>query len=176
MRLETTRLIIRSFESRDAQPWLAMVNDPEVTRYLPPSPEATMETFSASLERRRQSERQRGYAVWAIDAKDGGACVGQCGLIPAEGKGPEIEIVWHFNKAAWNKGYGTEAAIAVLDQAFEELGLDRVVAFVMPANIGSCRVAEKAGMRFTGTTTVYGLENIRKYVAERDWWSAPSPG
>ncbi|MBV8222104.1 MAG: GNAT family N-acetyltransferase, partial [Candidatus Eremiobacteraeota bacterium] len=65
---------------------------------------------------------------------------------------------------------------AVLDQAFEELGLDRVVAFVMPANIGSCRVAEKAGMRFTGTTTVYGLENIRKYVAERDWWSAPSPG
>jgi RimJ/RimL family protein N-acetyltransferase len=34
-RLETARLVIRTFQTRDADPWLAMVTDPEVRRFLP---------------------------------------------------------------------------------------------------------------------------------------------
>lgn len=173
LRLESARLIIRTFEPRDAETWLAMVNEPEFNRYLPPGPDATMETFLGSIERRHTMERERGFAVWAVDLKETGAFVGQCGFVPAEGKGPEIELVYHFNKAAWNKGYGTEAAATVLAHAFGALRLDHVVAFVMPGNVGSCRVAEKAGMRFDRIVSVYELENIRKYIAERSWWTAP---
>ena len=32
-RLETARLVIRTFEARDAGPWLAMVSDPEAVSY-----------------------------------------------------------------------------------------------------------------------------------------------
>jgi RimJ/RimL family protein N-acetyltransferase len=42
-RLETARLVIRTFEARDAGPWLAMVGDPEVRRFLPAGPAPTME-------------------------------------------------------------------------------------------------------------------------------------
>src|SRR6476469_6990814 len=41
MRLETARLVIRSFEAHDVDHWLALVNDPEVGRFTPPSPPAT---------------------------------------------------------------------------------------------------------------------------------------
>ena len=91
MRLETARLVIRSFEAHDADPWIALVNDSEVGRFTPPSPPATLETFHGALARRQTMERERGYAMWAVDLKGTDSFIGQCGLYPAEGKGPEVE-------------------------------------------------------------------------------------
>jgi [ribosomal protein S5]-alanine N-acetyltransferase len=175
-RLETARLVIRSLEFRDAEPWLAMVNDPEVQRFLPPGPAPTMDTFAEVLERRHAAEREIGYAMCAVEDKTTGTFVGQCGIHRIdEGAGPEIELAYHYVRASWNKGYGTEAAIAVLAHGLGPMGLDRIMAVVMPGNIGSWRVMEKAGMRYQGLADYFGLEGLKKYVAERDWWSAP-PG
>ena len=168
MRLETERLVIRTFELRDAEPWLALVTDPDVSRYLPAGPTPTSDTFFRMLERRHAMEREHGYAIWAVDDRKTGAFVGQCGLCPIEGTGPEIEIAYHYTKTSWGRGYGTEAAIAVLAYGLGPLGLDRVIAVVMAQNIGSCRVVEKAGMHFEGTATYYGIPNLRKYATARD--------
>ncbi len=95
--------------------------------------------------------------------------VGQCGLQPVARTGPEVELAYHFNKASWNKGYATEAAIAVLAHGLGPASLDHVIALVFPENVGSCRVAEKAGMHFEGTTDVYyEMPGLRNYSAERD--------
>jgi [ribosomal protein S5]-alanine N-acetyltransferase len=171
MHLETERLVIRSFEPRDAQPWLEMVTDPDVRRFLPPGPLPRLETFAAAMVRRQAMEREHGYAMWAVEIKETGAFVGQCGLYPAEHKGPEIELAYHFDKASWNNGFATEAATAALAHGLGAIGLDRVIALVMPKNVGSRRVVEKAGMRFAGTATYYDLPGLRKYVADREWWS-----
>ena len=114
-RIETSRLIIRTFESRDAEAWIAMVNDPEVNRFLPPGPGLTMETFQEVIERRHAMEREIGYTMWAVDDKTTGTFVGQCGIRPVqEDAEPEIDLAYHYTRASWNKGYGTEAVIAVL--------------------------------------------------------------
>ena len=173
MRLETARLVIRSFEAHDVDPWIALVNDSEVGRFTPPSPPATLETFHGALARRETMERERGYAMWAVDVKGTDSFIGQCGLYPAEGKGPEVELAYHYAPATWGHGYATEAAIAVLTYAFGSARLDQVIALVMPENVGSWRVAEKAGMRLDGIATYYDLPGLRKYVADRARWSAP---
>jgi ribosomal-protein-alanine N-acetyltransferase len=173
MQLETARLMIRSFEPRDASAWVAMVNDPDVYRFLPPGPAPTLETFRSALERRHTMERERGYAMWAVDLKETGTFIGQCGLYPVQHTGPEVELAYHYNKDSWNNGYGTEAASAVLAHAFGPIGLDRVIALVMPENVGSCRVAERAGMRFEDFATYYGIPGLRKYVADASWWRRP---
>lgn len=180
VRFETPRLVVRSFAPTDEDAWLAMVREPGFSRFLPPDPPASAETFRRMLERRSTLERDRGYAVWAIDAKETGRFVGQCGLYPAEWTGPEIELAYHFRTAAQNHGYATEAARAALAYGFSHAGLERVIALVMPENLASRRVAEKAGLRFEGAATYYGLEGLRKYVAERAWWAgagaeAPAP-
>jgi len=172
-RLETERLVIRTFEPRDAEGWIAMVSDPDVRRFLPPGPVPTIETFQSAIERRHAMERERGFALWAVDVEETGTFVGQCGLQPIERTGPEIELAYHFNKSSSNKGYATEAAIAVLAHAFGPIGLDRIIAVVVPENIGSWRVMEKAGMRFEGVATYYGLTDLKKYIAEREWWRSP---
>jgi RimJ/RimL family protein N-acetyltransferase len=175
-RIETDRLVIRTFEPRDAEPWLEIVGDPEVRRFLPPMPPPTMELFEDGLERRLTMEREHGHALWAVVEKNTSRFVGQCGLQPVERTGPEIELAYHFAPSTWNRGYGTEAAVAVLGHGFGAVGLEQVIAIVMQGNVGSWRVAEKAGMRYVGLATYYGLEDVKKYVAERETWRAPRGG
>ena len=173
-RIETSRLVIRTFEPRDAEAWIAMVNDPEVNRFLPPGPDVTMETFQEVIGRRHAMEREIGYTMWAVDDKTTGTFVGQCGIRPVEeDAGPEIDLAYHYTRASWNKGYGTEAVIAVLAHGLGPVGLDRIMAVAMPENTGSWRVMEKAGMRYEGLVNYYGLEGLKKYAADGEWWRPP---
>jgi hypothetical protein len=70
---------------------------------------------------------------------------------------------------------GTFQGIIAGRHAMEPVGLDRIMAVAGSANIGSWRVMEKAGMRYQRLVNYYGLEGLKKYVAERSWWSPP-PG
>jgi RimJ/RimL family protein N-acetyltransferase len=176
-RLETERLVVRSFEDRDADPWIAMLSDREVQRFLPPGPAPAMETFARALESRHAMERDLGYGMWAVDDAETGTFVGQCGLRPAssmdEDAGSEIDLAYHFARASWNKGYATEAASAVLAHGLGPIGLDSIMGVVVPENVGSWRVMEKIGMRYEGLADLYGLKDLKKYVAARKWWRPP---
>ena len=85
-----------------------------------------------------------------------------------------MELAYHYLPSAWGKGYGSEAAAAVIAYGLSVLGLDRIIAICFPENIGSWRVMEKAGMRYVGTASYYGLEGLKKYEAERRSWRAPA--
>ena len=170
MRLETARIVIRSIQPGDGDAWVSMLSDPRVRRFLPPFPEVTLESFDDVIARRRKREHELGYTIWAVALKQTDEMIGQCGLLPAEGKGPEIEVAYHFTSASWNKGYATETVVAVLEYAFQSTELNRVIAIIMPENIASQRVAEKAGMRFDSIANYFDIPGLKKYVAERDWW------
>ena len=173
MRLETPRLVIRSFEPSDAEGMLAVFGDPEVRKYLPPFPDPTIESMGKSVARRMAMERDHGHGLWAVERKDTGELIGDCGLMLVEGTGPEVEIAYHYKQTAWNHGYGTEAAIACLAQGFGPVALEHVIAICFPENVGSWRVMEKAGMRYEGMASYYGL-TLKKYVADRATWTAPA--
>jgi RimJ/RimL family protein N-acetyltransferase len=95
------------------------------------------------------------------------------GTASSRGAGPEIDLAYHFIRACWGNGYGTEAAVAVLAHGLGPVGLDCIMAVVVPQNVGSWRVMEKAGMRYAGLVDYYGLEGLKKYVAAREWWRPP---
>ena len=172
VRIETSRLLIRPFREEDGEAWLSLVNNADVNRYLPGDGEAvTLDDFRQALERRVNSEREAGYAMWAVDRRDTGEFVGQCGLYLSEKKGPEIELAYHYLPATWGHGYATEAARVVLGYAFGTLRLDEVIALVMRGNTGSSRVVEKAGMRLvTDEATYYDLPHLQKYALTRVEW------
>jgi RimJ/RimL family protein N-acetyltransferase len=88
-----------------------------------------------------------------------------------EGAGPEIDLAYHYTRASWNKGYATEAAIAVI--GLGPVALATIMAVVVPENIGSWRVMEKAGMLYEGHVDYYGMECPKKYAAAREWWRSP---
>lgn len=99
------------------------------------------------IGRNLDHQDRHGYGLFSVILKSSGELVGDCGLEHMEVDGsPEVEIGYDFRSAYWGQGLATEAAAAVRDYAFQELGLDRVISLIRPDNPASRRVAEKIGM------------------------------
>jgi len=59
---------------------------------------------------------------------------------------PAVEIGWRLVRSAWGQAYATKAARRVLHHAFEELQLQEIVSFTVPANQRSQAVMRRIGM------------------------------
>jgi 8-oxo-dGTP diphosphatase len=86
--------------------------------------------------------------VFAVERREDGAFLGCCGV--AVEAGGAAEVGYWIGRPFWGRGYATEALGAVVDLAFDRLGVDRVRASAMPANRASIRVQEKLGFSFVG--------------------------
>lgn len=88
------------------------------------------------------SYQEKGYGLWALELKDTGQVIGECGLIDLTVTGESYhEIGYHLIPEAWHQGYMSEAAQAVRDYAFAELGLTEVVSSIRDTNLASMNVA-----------------------------------
>jgi RimJ/RimL family protein N-acetyltransferase len=85
-----------------------------------------------------------------------------------------------MDPAFWNRGYTTEAAIALVDFAFRQLGLNRVSAEHMVHNPASGRVLEKAGLRPEGLLRQHAkkwgrFHDVAVFGLVREDWSPSGP-
>jgi [ribosomal protein S5]-alanine N-acetyltransferase len=113
-----------------------------VWRYIG-DPSQTVDQTRERLERYGGWEREHGYTLWAVVERESGRLVGDCGMIPLEGHGPEVELGYRFDREHWGRGYATEAAVAVRDLGFDRFGLERIYVDVHLDNAASQNVARK---------------------------------
>ena len=153
---ETGRLLVRRVTPDDFGDLYALYTDPDVMRYSPNGP-LDRDGVKAWLDRNLDSYARRGFGMYAVVLKDEGFA-GVCGInrYYVEGR-LEREIGFRTAKRHWNKGVTTEAAAAVRDHGFGDLGLERLVSLVDPANVPSVRVAEKVGMAFEVPVRFLGM-------------------
>jgi RimJ/RimL family protein N-acetyltransferase len=157
--LSTKRLIIREFADRDLEPYAAMLGDPETMRYYPRP--YTREEARGFMERNAARYVANGFGVWALEERDTGAFVGDCGLTVQLVVGiPEVEVMWHVVRPRWRQGLATEAATAVRNHAFGDLALHRLVALVRPQNVPSRGVAQKLGMQVEREAIFHDLPHL----------------
>jgi RimJ/RimL family protein N-acetyltransferase len=120
----------------------------------------------AALERSIRQQRIDGYSFWPVIERDSGRLVGEAGLFPLAPGGPDISLGYAFGADYWGRGYATEAARAVLAEAFGPLDMARVVAITREANAGSRNVLNKLGFQMEGARHVWGAEQLY-FVLER---------
>lgn len=146
--LETDRLILRRQIPADLDDLWALYCDPEVTRFIPDAPRSRDEAREELEWHMNGHPRRPELGLWATDHKPDGAFIGRCGLLPWTIDGQEeVEVAYSLSQAHWGRGLATEAARAIADYAFQQLGLQRLVCLIFPENTASVRVAEKIGMR-----------------------------
>jgi RimJ/RimL family protein N-acetyltransferase len=129
-------------------------------------PAASLDETRERVERLMRLEEETGYTLWAVEEIASGELIGDCGLIPLERSGPEVELGYRFGSASWGNGYATEAATVVRDLGFERFGLERIYVDVDPDNEGSLNVARKIGARLIGPATHLG-DPVLRHVLER---------
>lgn len=109
--------------------------------------------------------------TWAIRDPSAGAVLGMIGLDGVADRSAEVG----FWVAPWarRKGAVQGALHLVLDHAFGELGLDRVLWTAFVGNWPSRRAAWRAGFRVEGTVRLHGLQ---RGVRRDSWVGTILPG
>jgi RimJ/RimL family protein N-acetyltransferase len=155
--ITSERLVLRPWREDDAGFLLDLESRWEVVRFLGAHP-ATMGSVADALAsiRRRRAVDHPVHGIWVITADR--QPVGNLLLKPIPSSvgesSDEVEIGWHLHPDAWGHGYATEAAEAVLGDAFGR-GLQRVVAVTDPENVASQAVCRRLGMTALGRTSRY---------------------
>lgn len=153
--LETTRLRLRLFTHDDLPVMHKLNTDPDVIRYAD-DPAKDMDESRQRLENGPLLDYKKyGYGRFAVELKETGEVIGFCGIKYL----PEIdlpEVGYRYLKEYWGKGIGTEAARVCVDFARQDLRIEKLIALIIPENIGSIKVAEKLGMKRGPLIHIYG--------------------
>jgi RimJ/RimL family protein N-acetyltransferase len=145
--IETERLRLRPFAAdlSDLEALHEIQSDPEHMRYYPHP--FSRDESRAWIERSLERQEGLGFSLWAIEDRETGEFLGNCGPIPQVVDGvDEIELGWSVTPRRAGQGIATEAAAAWRDRVLGPFGFDRLISLVRPENVPSRRVAEKIGM------------------------------
>lgn len=155
--LKTERLILRPMLASDIDALYLIFTDTKVMAAFDHDP-FTREQMERWLQRNLDHQEQFGYGLFSVLLKATGELIGDCGLEKIEVEGRKIaELGYDFRSDFWNKGYASEAAVAVRDYAFNVLQLPQLISLIRVGNLASKRVAEKIGMTLAEEFTRYGF-------------------
>lgn len=148
--LETKRLILRPIQSSDFDELFRMNSDPIVMKYIGDGSTRNYEQMLEEIEILTSYYTKRpGMGVWAIQLKSSSQFIGAGGLTYNINK-TEVELGYRLLKEQWKKGYATEISNELLNYAFQNLKVRKVIASVHEGNLYSHRVLEKIGMKRVG--------------------------
>lgn len=173
--LRTERLVLRPWEEKDFDAFFEMQSDEAVARWL--HNDARDEAESRRLfDYRKISYEMGGNFLWiacAGVAEDEVVVDLTLNVRSEHARGGELGFI--VPPRQQGKGYATEAARALLDWAFEEVGFHRIYARHEPRNAPSGRVLEKLGMRreahFVENEWVKGewQSDVLYAILDREW-------
>ncbi len=146
--LQTSRLLFRQHTIGDLDAFCAMEADPEVRRYVGGAPR-TREAAESKFRRAYLPAIRDRMGMWATVLKSDDSYVGYCGVYPHVAPGGPIPgegtLGYYLARPYWRRGLASEAAAALVDFAFRELALSRIVAGVEVGNEVSARILSKLG-------------------------------
>jgi ribosomal-protein-alanine N-acetyltransferase len=153
--LTTDRLVLREMDADDAPFILELLNEPSFIKNIGDRGVRTLADARRYITRGPLAGYDaHGFGLWLVELRTEETPIGICGLLKRDVL-EDPDIGFAYLPEFQSKGYGFEAARAVLDHAREVLRLRRVLAIVNPDNVASARLLQKLGMSFTGIIQPY---------------------
>jgi RimJ/RimL family protein N-acetyltransferase len=148
--LETERLVIRRIDLSDAAFMIEMLNDPGFLANIGDRGVRTVEQAEDYIRKRiLASYEMHGFAMFRVALRDNDEPVGTVGFVRRDGlDGPDLGFA--FLAPHTGKGYGHEAASALMAWGREALGIGPLLAITAPDNVASAALLVRLGFRETG--------------------------
>ncbi len=175
--ITTERLVLRALDLDDAPAVAARAGDGRVAKYLiaVPSPYPVSLASDWIMARIAWWPQQRGVTLAITETATSSELIGTVSL-RRFARDRRAELGYWLGAEAWGKGYATEAASALVDYGFRDLGLSRIYAQVLEGNAPSCHVLEKLGMLSEGIRRSHvrkgkRLHDVSLFGMLRDEWT-----
>jgi ribosomal-protein-alanine N-acetyltransferase len=172
---ESQSLVLQPWGDSDKNPFAALAANPKVMRYIGDRKPWARDRVDEIFQRQHHHWEQYGFGWRSATEKATSRWIGFVGLNHVEPDATEIaqdevEIGWWFDPSVWNRRLATEGAIALRDEGFERIGLNRIIGRYQPENMASERIMETLGMAFEREAVGRHGDTVRIYALNRDEW------
>jgi RimJ/RimL family protein N-acetyltransferase len=168
MELRTGRLWLRPIEPADRDALHRLWTEPDVRRFLWDDRVIDLAAVDGVIAASAATFATEGFGHFALREGEADPLIGTCGL-HRYAPGAEPELLYSLAPERWGCGLATEAAHAVVADAFARLGMARVLARADVPNRDSVRVMERLGMSYAGEREEGGLRLVSYTLAREDW-------
>lgn len=141
--LETERLILRNIRREDYLAIFDVYRDYEAVKYQNIFPMYNVEQAWEYVDFLVNSYARRRFIRWAIVKKEEDILIGFVTLHDFNRENSKAQIGYMLNRICWRQNIMTEAALKVIEFAFNEVGLNKVEAHIHPQNAASIALTEK---------------------------------
>ncbi len=148
---KSKRLGFRKWSPRDLEEFSKLNADEKVMEHFPKT--LSKREVGKLIEKLKDHHAKNGFTYYATEVLETREFIDMIGLAFQEYQTaftPAIDIGWRLKRSSWGKGYATEGAKRCITYAFDELGLDRIIAVCTIKNQKSENVMWKIGMKKVG--------------------------
>ena len=142
--LETERLMLRRPTLADVKAIASLANDRRIAENARRLPHPYSQDDAVAFVRGIANDKRE--TVFLIENNH--TPIGMVGVDWRQPEAPELGYWLGFEH--WGQGFGTEAARAVIDFAFEEFEIEHLISGARVANPSSRNILEKCGFQWSG--------------------------
>ena len=143
--METERLIIKPIQVEDYDDICEYGCDEETDKYMihwPKTKQQIKEYITKCVSSMKTDNSD--WFEYVIQLKENRKVIGNISL---NKNNQGTEMGWISNKRYWNKGYMSEVIKVIINYAFSNLGIQKIIATCSDNNIASYKVMEKCNMK-----------------------------
>ncbi|MGD8836174.1 MAG: GNAT family N-acetyltransferase [Desulfobacteraceae bacterium] len=147
--IKTRRLVLKRQSLNDFDRFFDMSKDHDVMKYIG---DGSVFHWTRDVAYKKFNEQvsvpvTEGIGVMAIYRESDSRYLGWCAISHSKFL-DDMELGYRLCRDCWGCGYATEAASAMLSEAYHATDVNRIMACAHPENTASIRVLEKLGFKF----------------------------
>lgn len=163
----TDRLVLAHVVETDVAELHEIHADPRVWTHAPELCPTDISSTEALVASSVAAWRDHGLSYWSVREHEGGQIIGCGGCRPVADKN-RWNLYYRFRPEVQGKGYASEVASMAIEAATSVDSERAVVAVMLEHNVGSVRVAQKAGLQQVFRGPEPDMENaVRLIYADR---------
>lgn len=163
--IEFQNMRLRRFNLNDLQNMIELESDEEVMRFTSLRKALPAEESQKRLQNTINTEAELApLGIWAAEFKDSQEFIGWFMLLRRQYKDPELGFM--ISKRHWGKGLTALAAKGLVNYAFQNFGLQKIMAVTTQENFASKKVLLKIGFSQQGTVNNFDKVLNRETVLD----------